>query len=165
RGAFTPEDTRRNPKAVEEPFLLHLRPGAELKELERHSPDDKEAMRITFLVPANSKEKIEIVFEHDVRITTPPGQVPQQHGPGLYEFPKDSVIRTEAVSRWDLATVIALAVAIICIWGTFIGSTLPLIFRWIGIDPGFASSPFVATFVDVTGIVIYFSIAKTIFGL
>ena len=55
---------------------------------------------------------------------------------------------------------IGLAVACICLWGTLIGSMLPLVFRRLGVDPGIASSPFVATFVDVTGIVIYFSIAK-----
>jgi magnesium transporter len=37
---------------------------------------------------------------------------------------------------------------------------LPLVFKRIGVDPGIASSPFVATFVDVTGIIIYFTIAK-----
>ena len=37
---------------------------------------------------------------------------------------------------------------------------LPMTFRRIGIDPGYASSPFVATFVAVTGIVIYFNIAQ-----
>jgi magnesium transporter len=37
---------------------------------------------------------------------------------------------------------------------------LPLLFRRIGVDPGIASSPFVATFVDVTGIIIYFNIAS-----
>jgi magnesium transporter len=62
--------------------------------------------------------------------------------------------------RWMLAIVIAQSVAVICLWGTLVGSMLPLIFKRIGIDPGYASSPFVATFVDVTGIVIYFSIAK-----
>jgi magnesium transporter len=36
---------------------------------------------------------------------------------------------------------------------------LPLIFRSLGFDPAVASSPFVAIFVDVTGILIYFSIA------
>ena len=35
-----------------------------------------------------------------------------------------------------------------------------MLFTKAGIDPGYASSPFVATFVDVTGIVIYFSIAQ-----
>jgi magnesium transporter len=68
----------------------------------------------------------------------------------------------ENVSRWIMAVVISLAVAIICLWGTLVGSMLPLVFRRLGFDPAFASSPFVATFVDVTGIVIYFSIASAL---
>ncbi|MEN6406984.1 MAG: magnesium transporter [Thermoguttaceae bacterium] len=63
-------------------------------------------------------------------------------------------------NRFMLSFVIAQTVAIICLWGTLVGSLLPIGFKRIGIDPGYASSPFVATFVDVTGIVIYFSIAK-----
>lgn len=62
--------------------------------------------------------------------------------------------------RWMLAIVIGQSVSAICLWGTLVGSMLPLVFRRLGFDPGYASSPFVATFVDVTGIVIYFSIAK-----
>jgi magnesium transporter len=62
--------------------------------------------------------------------------------------------------RWMLGLVIAQSVAAICLWGTLVGSMLPLVFKRLGFDPGYASSPFVATFVDVTGIVIYFSIAK-----
>ena len=61
--------------------------------------------------------------------------------------------------RWMLAAVIGQSVAGICLWGTIVGSMLPLVFHKLGFDPGYASSPFVATFVDVTGIVIYFSIA------
>jgi magnesium transporter len=64
-----------------------------------------------------------------------------------------------AANGWMLAVVISQAVAAICLWGTLVGSMLPLLFKRLGIDPGYASSPFVATFVDVTGIVIYFSIA------
>lgn len=63
-------------------------------------------------------------------------------------------------NAWMLALVIAQSVAAICLWGTLVGSMLPLFFKRLGFDPGYASSPFVATFVDVTGIVIYFSIAK-----
>jgi magnesium transporter len=63
-------------------------------------------------------------------------------------------------NRWMLALVIGQAVTLICIWGTLVGSMLPLVFRRLGFDPAYASSPFVATFVDVTGIVIYFSIAS-----
>jgi magnesium transporter len=59
-----------------------------------------------------------------------------------------------------LAIVIAQAVCAICLWGTLVGSMLPIAFRRLGFDPGYASSPFVATFVDVTGIVIYFNIAR-----
>ena len=62
--------------------------------------------------------------------------------------------------EWAIVGVVALAVASICLWGTLVGSMLPLVFRRIGVDPGIASSPFVATFVDVTGIMIYFTIAK-----
>ncbi len=62
--------------------------------------------------------------------------------------------------RWVLACVIAQSVALICLWGTLVGSMLPLFFKSVGVDPGYASSPFVATFVDVTGIIIYFSIAR-----
>jgi magnesium transporter len=59
----------------------------------------------------------------------------------------------------DLAVTIGMAVMAICIWGTLVGAMLPLVFRRFGFDPAFASSPFVATFVDVTGIIIYFTIA------
>jgi magnesium transporter len=63
-------------------------------------------------------------------------------------------------NRWMLALAISQSVAVICLWGTVVGAMLPLLFKRLGLDPGFASSPFVATFVDVTGIVIYFSIAS-----
>jgi magnesium transporter len=69
----------------------------------------------------------------------------------------------EGIDRLTLAWIIAQSVAIICIWGTLVGSALPLVFRRLGFDPAYASSPFVATFVDVTGIVIYFSIAQVYF--
>ena len=59
-----------------------------------------------------------------------------------------------------LTVTVGLAVTIICLWGTLVGSMLPLVFRRMGIDPGIASSPFIATFSDVTGIIIYFNIAR-----
>ncbi|OAI57461.1 hypothetical protein AYO47_08035 [Planctomyces sp. SCGC AG-212-M04] len=68
----------------------------------------------------------------------------------------------DKVSRLNLSLVIGQTVACICLWGTLVGSILPMLFTKAGIDPGYASSPFVATFVDVTGIVIYFSIAQAI---
>src|SRR5262249_23321164 len=44
-------------------------------------------------------------------------------------------------------------------FGTLAGSMLPFILRRLGFDPASASAPFVATLVDVTGLIIYFSIA------
>jgi len=47
-------------------------------------------------------------------------------------------------------------------WGTIAGSMLPLALRRMGFDPASASAPFVATLVDVSGLVIYFSVASLI---
>lgn len=58
------------------------------------------------------------------------------------------------------ALVISQAVTAICLWGTMVGSMLPLVFQRLGLDPAYASSPFVATFVDVTGILILFTLAQ-----
>ncbi|MBI3440833.1 MAG: magnesium transporter [Proteobacteria bacterium] len=50
----------------------------------------------------------------------------------------------------------------IVLWGALMGSMLPMVLRRIGFDPAAASAPFVATLVDVTGLVIYFTIASII---
>ena len=47
-------------------------------------------------------------------------------------------------------------------WGTLAGSMLPFLLRRLGFDPASASAPFVATLVDVSGLVIYFSVAQLI---
>src|SRR5262249_54892198 len=73
-------------------------------------------------------------------------------------LPPSDLLREQAV-WWQLALTVAQAVTMICLWGTMIGAMLPLLFRRLGFDPAFASSPFVATFVDVTGIIIYFTSA------
>jgi len=53
----------------------------------------------------------------------------------------------------------------VVLWGTLIGSMLPFLLRKIGFDPAAASAPFVATLVDVTGLVIYFSVASAVLGV
>ncbi|MBA3816109.1 MAG: magnesium transporter [Parachlamydiaceae bacterium] len=50
----------------------------------------------------------------------------------------------------------------IILWGTLSGSMLPLILKRCGFDPAVSSAPFVATLVDVTGLIIYFSIAMIV---
>jgi magnesium transporter len=47
----------------------------------------------------------------------------------------------------------------VVLWGNLVGSLFPLILKRIGLDPAVSSAPFVATMVDVTGLVIYFSVA------
>ena len=47
----------------------------------------------------------------------------------------------------------------VVLWGTLSGSMLPLLLKRIGADPAVSSAPFVATLVDVTGLIIYFSFA------
>lgn len=59
---------------------------------------------------------------------------------------------------------VAFAVSIsllgVVLWGTMVGSMLPFLLRRLGLDPATASAPFVATLVDVTGLIIYFSAAR-----
>lgn len=47
----------------------------------------------------------------------------------------------------------------VVLWGTLMGSMLPLLLKRLGADPAASSTPFVATLVDVTGLIIYFSFA------
>jgi len=61
-----------------------------------------------------------------------------------------------------IAMTVALSLVGVVTFGTITGSMLPFILRRLGFDPAAASAPFVATLVDVTGLVIYFSVAATI---
>jgi magnesium transporter len=58
-----------------------------------------------------------------------------------------------------VAMVISLTLVAVVLIGTIVGAMLPLVFTKIGFDPAIASSPFVASLVDVAGIVVYFRIA------
>jgi magnesium transporter len=50
----------------------------------------------------------------------------------------------------------------VVMFGTLAGSLLPFLLRRVGLDPASASAPFVATLVDVTGLIIYFSLASVL---
>jgi magnesium transporter len=66
-------------------------------------------------------------------------------------------------AHWALvALTVGLALVGIVLWGTLAGSMLPFALRRLGFDPATSSAPFVATLVDVTGLVIYFSVAVLI---
>ncbi len=61
-----------------------------------------------------------------------------------------------------LGLVVGISVLAVVMFGTIAGSMLPFLLRRMGADPAAASAPFVATLVDVTGLVIYFSVASLI---
>ncbi len=58
-----------------------------------------------------------------------------------------------------LAFTVGVSLVGVVLWGTLSGSMLPIILKKLGADPAVSSAPFVATLVDVTGLVIYFSVA------
>jgi magnesium transporter len=61
--------------------------------------------------------------------------------------------------------VVASSIVLVVIVGTVVGSMLPLLLHRVGFDPAVASSPFVASIVDVTGIVVYFTVARRLLGI
>lgn len=64
---------------------------------------------------------------------------------------------------WILITLtVSFSLIGVVLWGTLIGSMLPFIMKRLNFDPAASSTPFVATMVDVTGILIYFSIAMVL---
>ncbi len=65
--------------------------------------------------------------------------------------------------HWLLVAVTVSASLVgVVLWGTLSGSLLPFLLKRLGFDPAASSAPFVATLVDVTGLVIYFSVALVV---
>ncbi len=66
-------------------------------------------------------------------------------------------------NQWFLvACTVYIALIGVVAWGTLIGALFPIVLKRVGADPAASSAPFVATFIDVTGIVIYFNIAMVL---
>ena len=61
--------------------------------------------------------------------------------------------------HWLVATTVGIALVGVVLWGCLAGSMLPFLLRRCGLDPATSSAPFVATLVDVTGLLIYFNVA------
>ncbi|MGZ8537802.1 MAG: magnesium transporter [Flavisolibacter sp.] len=62
----------------------------------------------------------------------------------------------------SIAFTVGISLMGVVLWGTLMGSMLPLILKRLGADPATSSTPFVATLVDVTGLIIYFSVSYLI---
>jgi magnesium transporter len=74
----------------------------------------------------------------------------------------ERVFHTYGEHYIGVATTVAASLVGVVLWGTIAGSMLPFILRRLGFDPASASAPFVATLVDVSGLVIYFTMAALI---
>jgi magnesium transporter len=64
--------------------------------------------------------------------------------------------------HWLVALTVGGALVGVVLWGTISGAMLPFLLRRCGLDPATSSAPFVATLVDVTGLLIYFNVALVI---
>lgn len=71
-------------------------------------------------------------------------------------------IAGETVAPMAIATAVGLSILAIVTLSTIIGSLLPLLIKRVGLDPAVSSTPFIASVVDVLGLLVYFAVANTI---
>lgn len=72
---------------------------------------------------------------------------------------------TALIYDWHIGLVIGVTLIAVCAVAATIGGIMPLIAKMIRVDPAVFSNPFITTFVDATGLVIYFLVAKAILGI
>ncbi|UNK71077.1 magnesium transporter [Microbacterium sp. H1-D42] len=72
---------------------------------------------------------------------------------------------TGLIYDWHIGLVIGLTLLAVCTVAASIGGIMPLAARAIKVDPAVFSNPFITTFVDATGLIIYFLIAKAVLGI
>ena len=65
-------------------------------------------------------------------------------------------------TTYKIGMTVAVSLVGVVMWGTLAGSMLPFVIRRCGFDPASASAPFVATLVDVSGLIIYFNVAQVV---
>ncbi|MBL9094585.1 MAG: magnesium transporter [Planctomycetaceae bacterium] len=86
-------------------------------------------------------------------------------GLGAVGFLRALITPTENIPEGmliKLALTIGLAVSAVVLAGNLVGALMPLLLKRLGFDPALMSNPFVASLVDVTGIIVYFAIAQAI---
>ena len=65
---------------------------------------------------------------------------------------------------YEISSTIVLALVIVMILASLIGTFIPIMLHKYGVDPAIATGPFITTSNDIFGLLIYFSIAKMILG-
>jgi len=151
RGAFTSNDTRGGPETVANRVVAVLPEGASIEPL---ANGDYELPKGTRLETDSDKfQTVRLKHGESPEIS----RLGNQH---VLTVPAGSQFRSAPVDSSKLGWVVGLSVLLICLWGTLIGTCLPLVFKQFGLDPAVASGPFVATFVDITGIAVFFLCAS-----
>jgi magnesium transporter len=69
------------------------------------------------------------------------------------------------VYGWPIGLVIGLTLLSVCMMAATVGGLMPIIAKKVGADPAVFSNPFISTFCDATGLILYFTIATTVLGL
>jgi magnesium transporter len=80
----------------------------------------------------------------------------------LFKSPEETGLGYYGSHYLLLAGTVAMSVLVCATWGTLAGALLPFLLKRVGLDPAAACAPLVATMVDVTGLVIYFTVASLI---
>ena len=98
------------------------------------------------------------------RYIKPPGKAPPGFMGGLTraEWNWQVIAGSYGSFAVALAATVGLSLIGVVLWGTVFGALLPFVLRAVRLDPASASAPFVATMVDVSGLVIYFTVARFI---
>jgi magnesium transporter len=86
-------------------------------------------------------------------------------GTALALFAFFRVLLVNAQAGAGIATTIAFSVFAIVIVANLVGALLPIAFHKLKIDPALTSSPFLATLMDATGLLIYFNVAKLVLNI
>lgn len=62
----------------------------------------------------------------------------------------------------EVTIVVSLTIVAITVWSAIVSSIIPMVLKKLKVDPAVVSAPFIATFIDGTGLIIYFEIAKLV---
>lgn len=156
RASFTRDSTLSSDEVRQYAFEVQLPAGQEMKEVSHGK----------YVIPGEAVQQVGVKFKAASQVELPAGtdssavKTVDVGDRKVARFPAQCTFSISQVDRWGLASIVGTAVAGICMIGTIVGALLPLLFKTMGWDPALASSPFVATAVDVTGIIIFFEIAR-----
>jgi magnesium transporter len=64
-----------------------------------------------------------------------------------------------------MGIVVATSLVAVVTLGTLVGALMPLLIKRIGLDPAVSSTPFVASLVDVFGLIVYFTVSRIVLGM